>query len=231
MMVKYTEISNQELLHRCSAYADVGAWEEFIRRFHRPIAAVVIRTASRWETPTKQIADDLIQETYLKLCENNYRILRDFNNVHPEALPAYLKTIAANLVRDHFKSAHRKKRGGNQLESIPDDSVPPAAEESHGGRKAMERAVLMQEVQRHLDQCIAGADRDRNNRIFWLHYRVGLSAAAIAVLPGVGLTAKGVESLILRMTRQVRLRIADTDTEKQRIPRRPLEGFLNSESS
>jgi hypothetical protein len=44
--------------------------------------------------------------------------------------------------------------------------------------------------------------------VFWLYYRAGCSAAEIAAVPGIDLTAKGVESLLLRMTRELRRRLA-----------------------
>jgi RNA polymerase sigma-70 factor, ECF subfamily len=43
--------------------------------------------------------------------------------------------------------------------------------------------------------------------IFWLYYRDGLTARAIAQLPGIRLSVKGVESTIHRLTRRVRLRL------------------------
>jgi len=44
--------------------------------------------------------------------------------------------------------------------------------------------------------------------VFWLYYRAGFTASAIASLPTVGLTTKGVESLIFRLTRIVRENLA-----------------------
>lgn len=191
-------------MRRCSASGEAGAWEEFVRRFHKLIAAVVLRTASRLGDCSTQTVDDLIQETYLKLCGDSFRLLREFDQRHPDAFLAFVRVVAANVARDHFKSLHSKKRGQMQIDSISEEIVPPAAEESDGGPKAIQRAVLLHEVERHLDLSIAGPDQDRNARIFWLYYRTGLSAGAIAALPGIGLTTKGVESLILRITRELR---------------------------
>jgi len=44
--------------------------------------------------------------------------------------------------------------------------------------------------------------RDRN--LFWLYYRQGLTADAISRIPAIGLSAKGVESALLRLTRLLR---------------------------
>jgi RNA polymerase sigma-70 factor (ECF subfamily) len=209
-MELYASIPVEELLRRCAVDGDARAWSEFVRRFHRPIASIVVRMAAKWGDASRQTADDLVQETYLKLCANNYRILRQFEHRNPEAFSSFVKVVAANVVRDHFKFSYSQKRGSNKVDTIAEDSLLPANENSAGGVCAIERTVLMQDVQRHLDACIAAPDRERNNRIFWLYYRVGLSAAAITVLPGIGLTTKGVESLILRMTRDLRARMAQT---------------------
>ena len=59
--------------------------------------------------------DDLIQETYLKLCADEYRLLRAYDPKHPDAIYGYLKVITANVVHDRFKALHSEKRGGDQI--------------------------------------------------------------------------------------------------------------------
>jgi RNA polymerase sigma-70 factor, ECF subfamily len=225
-METYSSISIEELVRRCAASRSPEAWEEFVRRFHRLIASVVLRTASRLGDSAKQTVDDLIQETYLKLCADDFRILRSFEQQHPDAFTGYIKVVTANVVRDHFKSFHTQKRGAGHLEQIEEDFVPAAGEDSAGSPKSIERAVLIQEIKEHLDICLAGPDQERNRQIFWLHYRAGLSARAIADLPGIGLTTKGVESIIMRVTKDLRERMAEPKPGLQnRIQREP-EGFL-----
>jgi RNA polymerase sigma-70 factor, ECF subfamily len=206
-MENYSSIEIDELAQRCSISGDIGAWEEFVRRLHRHIAKVVLRASVRFGDPSKETVDDLIQETYLKLCADNYRILREFKPSHPGAFPSYVQVLAVNVVRDHFKSSYSEKRGANKVEGMKDDFIAAAGEDSAGSPRRIERAVLIEEIQRQLDLCVDGANRDRNARIFWLHYRVGLSASAIAALPEIGLNIKGVESLILRITRELRARV------------------------
>lgn len=225
-MESYSSISIEELVRRCAVSRNPEAWEEFVRRFHRLIASVILRTASRFGDASRQTVDDLIQETYLKLCADDFRILRSFEQQHPDAFTGYVKVVTANVVRDHFKASYTKKRGAGHLEQIEDDFVPAAGEDSAGSPKSIERAVLIQEITHHLDICLAGPDQERNRQIFWLHYRAGLSARAIADLPGIGLTTKGVESIIMRITKDLRERMAEPRPGFQsRIQREP-EGFL-----
>jgi RNA polymerase sigma factor (sigma-70 family) len=221
-------VSIEELVRRCAASRSPEAWEEFVRRFHRLIATVILRTAGRLGDASKQTVDDLLQETYLKLCADNFRILRSFQEQHPDAFTGYVKVLTANVVRDHFKSAHTQKRGAGQLEQIGEDFVPPATDDSAGSPQSIERAVLIQEITRHLDQALAGPDHERNRRIFWLHYRAGLSARAIADLPGIRLTPKGVESILSRLTKDLRQRMAEPHIPLKRQMQREPEGFLSA---
>src|ERR1700748_671860 len=117
-MDNYSSVSIEELVRRCSASRSTAAWGEFIRRFHRLIATVILRTAARLGDSSRSTVDDLIQETYLKLCADDFRILRTFEQHHTDAFIAYVKVVTANVVRDHFKAAHSLRRGANQVESI-----------------------------------------------------------------------------------------------------------------
>lgn len=224
----HASVSIEELVRRCASSGSPEAWEEFVRRFHRLIATVILRTAGRLGDASKQTVDDLLQETYLKLCADNCRILRSFQQQHPDAFTGYVKVITANVVRDHFKSLHTQKRGAGQLDQIEEDFVPPAAQDSAGSPQSIERAILIQELTRHLDLCIAGPDYERNRRIFWLHYRAGLSARAIADLPGIRLTSKGVESILSRLTRDLRHRMAEPHLPLRKDMQPEPEGFLSA---
>ena len=228
-MEDYQSISIEELVRRCSISGEPGAWEEFVRRFHRLIATVVLRTASRLGNSSIETVDDLIQETYLKLCAENFRILRDFDQTHPDAFLGYVKVITANVVRDSFKCSFAKKRGQNQVQQLSE--LNASDEEGNGGSsKIIERTVLIQEIDRHLDHCVAGQEKERNRKVFWLYYRAGLSAGAIASLPGIGLTTKGVESIILRITRELRERVAFAKPNILDNQNRSDEGILPAKS-
>jgi RNA polymerase sigma-70 factor, ECF subfamily len=229
-MESFSSLSIEELVRRCSASRSADAWEEFVRRFHRLIATVILRTAARLGDSSKQTVDDLIQETYLKLCADDSRILRSFEQQRPDAFIGYVKVVAANVARDHFKSSHTKKRGAGHVEQLEADFVPLAGNGSAGSPQSIERAILIEEITSLLDICVAGPDQERNTRIFWLHYRAGLSARAIADLPGILLTTKGVESIILRITRELRTRMAEPKSVATAENQSAGEGFLPAQS-
>lgn len=222
------DVPVEELLSRCVRAGDLEAWKEFVRRYQRIIARVTYRVSARFGEPTPPLIDDLVQETYLKLCADNFRLLRAFVHQHPDAFVGYIKVIAANLVRDHFKSQRAGRRSGHSL-SVDSEVVEVRAREFDQGTPAfIERSVLLKEIECQLDACTEGPDRQRNSLIFWLYYRVGLTAAAIAALPEIGLGEKGVESTILRLTRAVRDRIKFVPPVEQGKTRR--EGILPAES-
>jgi hypothetical protein len=67
--------------------------------------------------------------------------------------------------------------------------------------------------------------RGRDQTLFWLYYRHGMSASAIASLSTIGLSVKGVESAILRLTRQVRNHIARSRSSADQLPSQKGRGF------
>jgi RNA polymerase sigma-70 factor (ECF subfamily) len=206
----YASVSPDELVLACRQTDDVAAWGEFVRRFHRLIATVALRIARRWGEPSPQLIDDLVQETYLKLCADNFRMLRKFKSHHPDAFYGYLKVVTANLVHDHFKAAHSSKRGSGNIVEVAADEQVQSGTDASGATSAVrrsERGILLREVDAALSRLAAGPHLERDRKVFWLYYRVGLTANAIADLPSIGLSTKGVESSILRLTRLVRQEI------------------------
>lgn len=224
-------MSAEELIRACAESNDSAAWEEFVARFHRPVSLSIVRAAYQWGAIPQQIVDDLVQETYLKLCTDKCRLLREFAIQHPEAVMGYIKTVAVNVAHDHFKSLHSQKRGSGETAQLQEDFEPQAQSGDTGGQAAMEREILLAEIDRCLETCSEGPDQERDRLIFWLHYQQGMSAKAIAALPTVGLTAKGVESAIFRLTRQVRERIAGLRSQTP-VPTQPTgeRGFRPAES-
>lgn len=205
--------SAEELIYACAESNDTAAWEEFVARFRRPISLSILRIAYQWGDVPHQVVDDLVQETYLRLCCDKCRLLRDFSVQHPEAILGYIKVIAVNVARDHFKSLRSQKRGWGETAPLIDGLDPQAQSDSVGGRDAIEREILLKQIDDCLEKCSEGPDQERDRFIFRLYYRQGMSAKAIAALPTVGLTPKGVESAILRLTRLLRGRMVQLRSE------------------
>lgn len=215
----------RDLLHACADSTDFRAWEQFVARFERAISLSVIRTARQWGEAPDEIAADLVQETYLRLCDGRFHLLSSFAADHPHAVEGYVKTVAANVTHDFCKARRSSKNGAGSIDQIHDSYEPPASMKGFGGELDIERTILLSEILRGLEQCTGGAMRDRDQTLFWLYYRQGMSASAIASLPTMGLSVKGVESAILRLTRQVRNHIAGSRSSADPLPSQKERGF------
>jgi len=185
-----------------------------MRRYHRLIAGVVFRTTQKWGESSPTTMDDLIQEAYLKLCADNYRLLRAYDQRHSDAIYGYLKVITANVVHDRFKALHSEKRGGDQIvEDLTTVENRSDAGQGFGSQTVMEREILLREIDGLLQDNAPANTADRDRTIFWLYYRQGLTTKAIAALPAIGLTIKGVESTISRLTKLIRRHMVETQPD------------------
>jgi RNA polymerase sigma factor (sigma-70 family) len=219
--VNYAAISAEDLARLCAESADSAAWEEFVSRFHRLIATVVLRRAARWGESSPAVLDDIIQEVYLKLCRDNCRLLREFRPVHPDAIFGYLKVVAANTANDHFKAAHTASRGRDYLPVDLETAESAAEPPDLNALSAVEREILIGEIDACLRRCLPAPNRERDCSVFWLHYRAGMTTSAIAEMPAIALTAKGVESIIHRLTRLLRMELG-----QKWSPGRKAKGFF-----
>jgi RNA polymerase sigma-70 factor (ECF subfamily) len=214
--VNYSGLSPSELFSVCSNRGDTAAWNEFIRRFNPVIARSVVRVAIRYGTSEKSLIDDLIQETYLKICANDCKLLRSFSSQEPNSAFAFLKVVAASVAQDHFKSRLAEKRAPELTAGTVDDICVSAPQERlEGGLNHTERAVLIDQIDRRLKAVVPAGELQRARTVFWLYYRVGFTASAIAALPCSNLTTKGVESLLFRLTRLVREDFSDSEERNQ----------------
>ncbi len=203
-MTRYQELSSSALVKACAASNDDGAWAEFIQRFHVVIAAAVLRTARHWSEPSRPQLDDLIQDTYLKLCENGGQLLRSFQPHQENSIYGFLKVVAANVVHDHYKSALAAKRGAYQTDSI-DETVPSDPKTIvYDSFEAVSRRIQLEKIDKILRQVTAGKDQERKRTIFWLRHRQGLTASEIAAIPSLRLTTEGVESVLMRLSIMIR---------------------------
>lgn len=198
-----------ELVRLCLAPGDDLAWCEFLRRFQPLIACVIARTIRRWGYPQPGLVDDLVQETYLRLCAGNFKALREFEFKHDSALFGFLKVVASNVVQDHFRHSNCRKRGSGKIE----DDLEPLALRIASDEDCVERvqrAILMNNIRECLRKQSLEPCFTRDYSIFWLYFEKGFTAKAISRLPGLGLTEKGVESALLRMTRFLRTKLGQT---------------------
>jgi len=198
----FKKLSPQELLQLCLESKDEAPWLEFVDRFQPQIARVIVKCVRRRTAPQPSLIDDLVQETFLKLCANNCKPLREFTSEHENALFGFVSKVAQNVVEDYFRTSWSQKRGsGRQEEGLESAAVVVA----HGGSSSQAYSnILIHQIAECLAECAHEENSARDSAIFWLYYRHGLTAKAISRMPAIGLTVKGVESTLLRLTRMVR---------------------------
>jgi RNA polymerase sigma-70 factor (ECF subfamily) len=214
-LARYSKSSSKELVTACAGSKDEEAWAEFIRRFQVVIAAAVLRTARPWGEPSRPQLDDLIQDTYLKLCENDSRLLRSFQPHHEDSIYGFLKVVAANVVHDHFKSALAAKRGAGQTETIMDPVQMHPRTTGPDSFDAVSQRLQLEQLDRILTQLTAGKDQARKRAIFWLRHRQGLTASEIASIPSIGLTTEGVESVLMRLAAMIRAHLISSAPHRE----------------
>jgi RNA polymerase sigma-70 factor (ECF subfamily) len=91
---------------------DSTAWKGFVRRYGGLVVAAV-----RGVSHTQGDIEDLTQEVFVRLCKDNFRLLRTYDPARA-ALSTWITIVARSTARD----ALRRRRA----ESVPLDAVPEA---------------------------------------------------------------------------------------------------------
>jgi RNA polymerase sigma-70 factor (ECF subfamily) len=188
------ELPLHDLLAVCLDSRDVQLWEVLVRRLQPIFARVVYRVAGSTGAAQAGDVDDVVQECFLKL--EGARAKPDGGKSRfdcPEAALAYLKVLAANTARDYVRKRNAEKRGTAKTAALDDRLGEIAGPDGPN----LDRHVLMRQI-----DGLLGNPKERT--IFWLYYRQGFTAKEIAGLPGIQLSAKGVESLLRRLALEIR---------------------------
>ena len=170
------------------------------------MTGTVCRIAARWNERRAEVLEELVQETYLHLYCKDRQALRKLHAHSDDSIFGFLKVIAANVTHDHLRAQNAAKRGPCVTESTDDDSekkLPIQIAVSSD----VEHNVLLVEIEVWLDKLVSGRDAEKHKTIFWLYFRQGMTAAAIAGIPAFGLTTKGIESVLSRLTRALQEKI------------------------
>jgi RNA polymerase sigma-70 factor (ECF subfamily) len=193
-------MSHAELVRLCSDGASSAAWQEFVSRYQAILESSAAGVARRWGSSSREELDDLMQEIYLKLCANRAELLQEFRDERPEALFGYLRVIGVNTAHDYFRSRAAAKRGGLVTEQMAEWHEAKAVRETG----ATERRLMLLEIDRIMCKHTETENGPRDRAVFRLYYRHGMTAKAIAELPGIGLSLKGVEGVVYRLTSSIR---------------------------
>lgn len=196
------------LARLCAYSAQAPEWDLFVRVVTPVVALAARRVSVSWGDASEATVTEIVQEVFLKLCEDERRILREFDDRGNDSFLKLLRMITASVGTDHFRRISAEKRGGRtQLMPLEPDLLPEDVSDSRATAAVEWPSLIAQ-----LDGLLmlypkTVSSRDRN--LFWLYYRQGLTAEAISQIPAIGLSAKGVESALLRLTRLLRQTIVN----------------------
>jgi RNA polymerase sigma-70 factor (ECF subfamily) len=198
--MKDSRTTVNDLAKACARSADAAEWAEFVARCMPLASLVALRVSRMWTSdPSPAMVDDIVQEVFLKLCEQERRILRDFEPRGEDSFFGLLRIVAGSVANDYFRRTHSTKRGGKVVTiSLTDEE----AQSPTGGARSAER-IEQSALYAQLDEKLRSAPEsvgERDRALFWLYYRQGYTAEEIARLSAAGLTAKGVESALRRVT-------------------------------
>jgi len=94
-----------------------AAWDRFVGEASRVVFAAVHRRlgpAGRGDE-----AEDVVQEVFVKLCRNDFRLLRDFDPARAK-LSTFLTVIATTTAIDHLR---RQRQGSQNLDDLPEAAL------------------------------------------------------------------------------------------------------------
>jgi len=203
-----------------SRQEDSELWAEFLRRFTPKIKAFIRAKLRHPMVPSGGFSDsggsndtgheaDLLQNTILRLVQNDCAALKRFSGTSEQELLVYLAVIARSVVRDFGRrqSARRRFHWSAQVAPAYGETgeIPEYIREV-AVQDPMEREILAHEVERLSLQAIQDNSGEpvRDKLIFQLYFFDGLSTGQIASCKGVGLSKTGVEKILNRIKDRVR---------------------------
>jgi RNA polymerase sigma factor (sigma-70 family) len=183
---------------RCAA-GEGAAWVRLIQQHDRRVLAVLARTLG-----PEHAADlrDLRQEVWARLLADGGAALRGLRLERPGALGAFVGQVALRLAIDFGRS-----RGTRARSEVPEEEAGEVASPGEGPEErswALQRRALLDGA---LQEASRGPRLERDLLVLRAYYFDGLAPSEIAAL-GVGLSAKGVETVVQRARLRVEQALA-----------------------
>jgi RNA polymerase sigma factor (sigma-70 family) len=213
-------MKNAELIELCAREPwNRKAWLEFYNRFDKRIWLVIYRECkamgiSRQADQFKQTVEDLVQDVYVKLSDNNCKALKNFVGASENSIYTYLGIIAKNVVRNHAIKVKAQKRPS--IEKSLDEVIAI----SETGEKILIRdtvrspgsaaeqdfsvEILREEIEDILNKILTGKQLERDKLIFKLHLYQKFSAEDITKKFNFGLSSKRISNLITSIKKDLR---------------------------
>jgi len=188
---------------------------EFILRYDHCIRQTITSAAFKWMATAgyervQTMIEDLVNETYCRLFQNECHVLRAFKSRYENSIFAYLRTIALSVMSNQMRD-YRRKQAFEQLQAFAD------APEDQNGKLGMlgadfggaatqivERKSLEHMVRAGFRAAFRDANINRNFIIFKLHFLYGYHSREIARIKGLGLSERGIGNTADRIRQWLR---------------------------
>ncbi len=213
------QASNQELVSRLvDAGPEDPAWPEFVSRFHGWIRRITFRAYAVEAERSRgldvglpgEVVEDLTQEVFVRLIDGGRRALVHFEGRNENSIYTYLRMIATNLVRDHFKKLRAQRtppaaRSLNEPLRVSDALVEELTlgDVLSGSSLSPEEMVHSVEIRKKISSAVhqasIGATSKRDRLIFRLYFVEGLTLEELASVRSVRLSVSGVEKRVRKI--------------------------------
>jgi RNA polymerase sigma factor (sigma-70 family) len=198
---------------RCEAVA-----REFISRYDHFIRQTITAAVYKWMAAAgyerlQTMIEDLVNETYCRLFQNDCQVLRAFKCRYENSIFAYLRTIALSVLSNQMRT-YRRKQALEQLQSFDDtaekqngkrtDSRTLGVDFSDAATQTADCKSLEQMVRAGMHAAFRDANVNRNFIIFKLRFLHGYHSHEIASIKGLGLSERGIGNTADRIRQWLR---------------------------
>jgi DNA-directed RNA polymerase specialized sigma24 family protein len=187
-----------ELLGQCAKdWRNSQLWDEFYALFRRRILLYLLRAFRMMGGHSDEFirySDDWMQDFFVKLVQNDGRVINSFRGTTENSVYAFLCSIALSIVADHLRFHGALRRRGEVLSF--DQAESAAAPEAELRFSAILKLIDVEKAL-HADEESKNPERDL--LIFTLHFVEGLSPREIASIPALKLTTSGLEKVLGRV--------------------------------
>ena len=147
--------SETQLLHHCAQRGNDRAWSELVQRFDSQLQMAVRRGLRRGGAKLSvDEVNEMVQEVYCRLLDNDSRHLRDFRGNCEMEAAAYLSRIAETVVRDQLRRQRALKRGGFHLAMRQVDLASLVVTRIDTRACPERRALARSQLRRLLERCV-----------------------------------------------------------------------------
>jgi RNA polymerase sigma factor (sigma-70 family) len=206
-----------QLFQHCAEHLDKGEyWAEFVRRYNQILARAVYHAYRRFApaalSQREVVADamqDIYQEIYLELLQDNCQALRHFHGQTAAEAEAYLAHIAIHITVTHLRRSHALKRQNETIQLddlLQDDEEPDRQSELQSDPPAKLSESELIDLLRHT---FTGPNSQRDILLLLLHLREGLTARELAACGFYGLKAPSIANILIRMKAKLKKQFSE----------------------